>query len=227
MTAFLDEDRLQQSLKAKSKVLIGTTYDSSGKVLTALKAKRRNGAGTVVLLDEAHNIGSADDNPARLLALGGGKLRKTILATATPPKSMIKELFDGQEIPTFSYGMREAIANCEIADYTITMPLVQDQDFRPVELADLEQGENEWDAMGRAIFHVGAMHHDGARRSIVYCYSIAQCKAYEDAFRVMTEAAWKRCMTDTYDQDQTSERVLQGWQLLVNDACQGSYQQGN
>lgn len=187
VTAVLDEDRLQQSLKAKSKVLIGTTYDSAGKVLAALKAKRRNGAGTLVLIDEAHNIGAAEDNPARLLTLGGGKLRKTILATATPPKSMMKELFDGQDIPTFSYSMREAIANGEIADYTITMPLVQDQNFRPVELADLEQGEDEWDAMGRAIFHAGAMHHDGARRSIVYCYSIAQCQAYEDAFRQVCE----------------------------------------
>lgn len=187
ISAFLDEDRLQQNLKAKSKVLIGTTYDSAGKVLAALKAKRRNGAGTLVLMDEAHNIGSADDNPARLLTLGGGKLRKTILATTTPPKSMMKELFDGQEIPTFSYSMREAISNGEIADYTITMPLVQDQNFRPVELAELEQGEDEWDAMGRAIFHAGAMHHDGVRRSIVYCYSIAQCKAYEDAFRQVCE----------------------------------------
>ena len=187
VTAILDEDRLQQNLKAKTKVLIGTTYDSAGKVWTALKAKRRNGAGTLVLMDEAHNVGVAEDNPARLLTLGGGKVRKTILATATPPKSMMNELFDGQDIPTFSYSMREAIANGEIADYTITMPLVQDQSFRPVELAALEQGDDEWDAMGRAIFHAGAMHHDGARHSIVYCYSIAQCEAYEAAFQQVCE----------------------------------------
>ena len=145
----------------------------------------KNNQGTLVIIDESHNLVEHDEeSSAWSLAFSGGDERRTILATATPPKSMKEDVLGSGKISAeFSYTMREAIANGEIADYNMVLPLVRDMQFKPVELSELDSRENVWDAMGRAIFHAGAMHHDGCRRSIVYCRSVAECEAYQTAFK--------------------------------------------
>ena len=204
--ATLDEDRLTAHLK-EPKIVIGTTFKSAGEVHEALK--KCAGRKVLVLIDEAHNLNDSEDGPsARTLAFEGPSDWHVVLATATP-SSVLKETIDVGAFDEFRYPLWRAIQDGSCTDYTISLPLVTDNATRlPVELAELEVGEDEWDAMGRAVYHAGTMLHDGARRSIVYCSSKAECAAYEAAFaKVCTDFLGVDCWTARVTDDVgTNER---------------------
>ena len=200
-------DLLKKKLAA-GHAIVSTTFESANVVAKCLAEVNRAPSDTCVIIDEAHNLSPKADSDCRLLAFGGEPCRTTILATATPVKCLRNELGDALgEATEFRYTMREAIERKEICDYTVTIPLISDIKFRPVEMKELDAGENTWDAMGRAIFHAGTMLHDGSRRHIVYLRSLAECEAYEATFEVVCKnylgvVPWVRRITS----DTTSAR---------------------
>ena len=180
----LDTEVLKERL-AQPKALVSTTYKSADMVFDVLRnvdpAKK-----VFIIMDEAHNLGDElDGRAAQQLAFQGPSHWNVVLATATP-SSALKDMCTDREVDAFvdfSYPLWRAIADGSCTDYTISIPLVVDNATRlPVELRQLDAGEGEWDAMGRAVFLGGTMLHDGARRCIAYFESKAQCAAFAAAF---------------------------------------------
>ena len=176
----LDDAALVATLRA-GPTLVSTTFASAGRVAACLGEAGTAGEGTCVIVDEAHNLCEGIDAHELAFGVGAGD-RTTVLAIATPSRSLREELDELDGSAVIQYGMREAIDNGEVADYTLVIPLVSSKDFRPVELRSLDETPGAWDAMGRAIWHAGCMQHDAARRCIVYLRSVAECDAYETAF---------------------------------------------
>ena len=129
------------------KTFISTTFDS----LVFLKHIK-----AFLIIDEAHNMSAA--------MCDWVCERDSLLLTATPPV-----LLTQSSNVIFEYGMREAIDEGLICSYEVRLPLLED-----IIIPDVLNSNQHTSC---ALFLVSGMLETGACKCILYCSTIADCKA--------------------------------------------------
>ena len=156
---------MQTTLRDHARVVISTTYKTAHDVLGAL---RDMGRSYTLVVDEAHNLTSADHS---LWDLINGADR-AVLMTATPPRAL-EELYDIRI--GFRMTFAEALVQGVVCDYRLWIPQALTPENFPVELSRFRSGD---ELAAKAFFLVGGLLRTGAKRTISYLRTKRECAVF-------------------------------------------------
>ena len=163
---------LKRKFENGTRLFISTDASASLLLKLAEHVKEARTSRLLVVKDEAHYNSTKSSASTKLLHLVDSKSGDYgIACTATPDGDVmvLPELETGLE-----YTLEKAIKEGFCAPYRITFPLIADLETGlPVEAQQLASEDQIGIA---ALFVVGGMMHDGARRCIAYAADVAESK---------------------------------------------------
>lgn len=152
------------------KVILFTTFESAGTVLTEVFANRSR-EGTYLVVDETHNLLSYKETCDFVRSFPN-----SLCMSATIPEEFYDEFPEAEE--RYSFQLSEAIRTKVVCDYEVIFPY-DTLDKLPLELPE--------DIGKQCLFLASGMLLTGSRRCIVYCSSIEECGRFMETFQKVAE----------------------------------------